>query len=637
MAELAELERAKRRRLQEAYADLRPAGSPSPAAEASQRSAKLKSLLLGPGHTSSPAAARSPAAGAGAASAPAASAEEVRALAAAAAANLLAVGSSQAGAGQARPRRAAALSERSASAPTATGAGLAAGGGGGPGGWAQAQAQPRPQPSQLRPRCAGGRGGARAPPPPPDPHAGGFLRDADPVHRLSALAAMGVSPLGVGAPAGPVPRMGPGPGAAPQPAAPPQPWRSDGGGRRYNDPMDDDDEALAEAIPSDVEVTLISLRCDLRSHPGCEALPPLALRSQLAALMPDRSDVERQLDEQRRANRVRVFKLPTGLDEFAILTTPEYRALLLQTAEAEAAAEAARAAALAGGDAAGSSGAAAGRSHSAPGALAAGPSGAYGASGVTAVRQIRSRWHAAVDVFLRAVVDRYTDFELSHEHLIRLLATAPPPARATAPAAAYGAAAASGQAAGPAGGQDEGSRARLAPLPSQALLEKRRQAGAGTEAGAEGEGQRRKAAMTQEQAEELVSSLLHLGCIARHTDGDADAFVLAVPGAGRMVQAVAGGRRELLVWLSKRMNKEATEAQIAQAKLRSTFLPASFHFRDLVGRGSAIRMETTIGPVIKLTPTGVAAAAAAAKAIAAGAGHKKGRTHQTRAAAGERD
>jgi hypothetical protein len=34
-----------------------------------------------------------------------------------------------------------------------------------------------------------------------------------------------------------------------------------------------------------------------------------------------------------------------------------------------------------------------------------------------------------------------------------------------------------------------------------------------------------------------ISSLLRLGALARHTDGDADAYVMAVPGAGKLVKA----------------------------------------------------------------------------------------------------
>ncbi len=43
-----------------------------------------------------------------------------------------------------------------------------------------------------------------------------------------------------------------------------------------------------------------------------------------------------------------------------------------------------------------------------------------------------------------------------------------------------------------------------------------------------------------------VSLLLHLGCLTRHTDGDADAYVLAVPGAGPVIK-VGGCGGNLIV------------------------------------------------------------------------------------------
>ena len=55
-------------------------------------------------------------------------------------------------------------------------------------------------------------------------------------------------------------------------------------------------------------------RTDFRAHAACAGLPPLALRSQLAAAgLRDRGSLEQQLDEQRQAGRVRLFRLPTGV------------------------------------------------------------------------------------------------------------------------------------------------------------------------------------------------------------------------------------------------------------------------------------------------------------------------------------
>eukprot|EP00198_Chlamydomonas_reinhardtii_P003128 XP_001692464.1 predicted protein [Chlamydomonas reinhardtii] len=282
---------------------------------------------------------------------------------------------------------------------------------------------------KRKPAGGGGAGGNPQRAPPPDAMAGGFIPDTDPITRLSHLPtavavlqrsgtpggnSMGAGRGGAGAglrvAAGLASRLAAGGAAA---GARP----SGGGGTSAvlaaaaaaaaaARAAAEEDAMLAEAeMPSDIELALVSLRTDFRAHAACAGLPPLALRSQLAAAgLRDRGSLEQQLDEQRQAGRVRLFRLPTGKDEFGILLTSDYKDIVWRAADEAAAAAAATAAA--------------------------------------------------------------------------------------------------------------------------------------------------------------VSLLLHLGCLGRHTDGDADAYVLAVPGAGKVVKSIADGRRELLMWLSKRQHQEAQEKTV---------------------------------------------------------------------------
>jgi hypothetical protein len=40
--------------------------------------------------------------------------------------------------------------------------------------------------------------------------------------------------------------------------------------------------------------------------------PPFVLRTQLRSMLPDPTSMDRELDEMRRHNRIRIFKLNTG-------------------------------------------------------------------------------------------------------------------------------------------------------------------------------------------------------------------------------------------------------------------------------------------------------------------------------------
>lgn len=57
-------------------------------------------------------------------------------------------------------------------------------------------------------------------------------------------------------------------------------------------------------------------------------MAPFATKAQLYTLLADRTAVDRQLDELRRSNAVRVLQLPTARDEYALMLTEDYVAAL---------------------------------------------------------------------------------------------------------------------------------------------------------------------------------------------------------------------------------------------------------------------------------------------------------------------
>lgn len=57
-------------------------------------------------------------------------------------------------------------------------------------------------------------------------------------------------------------------------------------------------------------------------------MAPFATKAQLYTLVADRTALDRQVDELRAANAVRLLQLPCGTDEFAVMLTSDYCAAL---------------------------------------------------------------------------------------------------------------------------------------------------------------------------------------------------------------------------------------------------------------------------------------------------------------------
>lgn len=86
-----------------------------------------------------------------------------------------------------------------------------------------------------------------------------------------------------------------------------------------------DDDLGEESLPPD---TLVAIRLMRAEFPKAEAVAtrPFALRSQLYSSIPDRTLVDRQLEELKARNAVRLFKLATTKDDYAVMLVEDYAA-----------------------------------------------------------------------------------------------------------------------------------------------------------------------------------------------------------------------------------------------------------------------------------------------------------------------
>lgn len=329
--------------------------------------------------------------------------------------------------------------------------------------------------------------------------------------------------------------------------------------------------------------------------------PPFATKCQLYTVLRDRTIADRQLDELRRRNAVRMLQLPApaARDAYALVLTADYEAAL-ETCRAE-----------------------------------------LGASGSRADGQGTAAPAAAAEVFhwfARRVLPACTNVMVTHAELLRLLAgsggdndgaasrqvalTPPSPLFAalhTAPKSPGGrsphSCARQSRAATASAGvlALRGARTRLTrlrqwlphthsrtrtrrpPPPLASHLRRRRPhaprpphslpSTSGVGAGGSLDS---TSAAPATPGEAHVSLLLARGFLTRHTAG-ADGYLFSLPGAGAAVRSVAAGGAELRALLARRRPPEMRASELTRRRLARSVLGVQWHLRDLVGGGLLVR------------------------------------------------
>ncbi|BDA45346.1 Serine/threonine-protein kinase 19 [Coccomyxa sp. Obi] len=87
-----------------------------------------------------------------------------------------------------------------------------------------------------------------------------------------------------------------------------------------------DDDDFGE-LPNDTLAAVLALRAQFPSG-WSRDVPPLVLKSQIYSIVKDRTIVDRQLDELRLQNKLRLFKLLTLHDGYAYLPTDDYQGII---------------------------------------------------------------------------------------------------------------------------------------------------------------------------------------------------------------------------------------------------------------------------------------------------------------------
>ena len=73
-----------------------------------------------------------------------------------------------------------------------------------------------------------------------------------------------------------------------------------------------------------------------------------------------------------------------------------------------------------------------------------------------------------------------------------------------------------------------------------------------------------------------------------------------MPGAGAAVRGISAGRKEIIDALKRKKHPEMLESQLLQKKLKGSPLGITWHLRDLLGSASVMKMQTTVGPLIRV-------------------------------------
>ncbi|XP_032236130.1 serine/threonine-protein kinase 19 [Nematostella vectensis] len=90
------------------------------------------------------------------------------------------------------------------------------------------------------------------------------------------------------------------------------------------DDKDEDKETDLIEIPNDTKAALLFLKSLFPVQAFNGQVPPILLKHQLYCVVNDKTTVDRQLNKMWETNEVRLFKLVTGSDEFAVMLTSDY-------------------------------------------------------------------------------------------------------------------------------------------------------------------------------------------------------------------------------------------------------------------------------------------------------------------------
>lgn len=107
-----------------------------------------------------------------------------------------------------------------------------------------------------------------------------------------------------------------------------------------------------------------------------------------------------------------------------------------------------------------------------------------------------------------------------------------------------------------------------------------------------------------------ITLLLQACCLTRHTgqgvgaSGGQRCYFFSMPGAGAAVRGISAGRKEIIDVLKRKKHPEMLESQLVQKKLKGSPLGMGWHLRDMLGTAALVKMQTTVGPLIRVLHKG---------------------------------
>lgn len=98
--------------------------------------------------------------------------------------------------------------------------------------------------------------------------------------------------------------------------------------------------------------------------------------------------------------------------------------------------------------------------------------------------------------------------------------------------------------------------------------------------------------------EKHIDVLIRFSLLRRESPGW---FAFAIPYAGRAINSIVKGRRELVGLVKRRRFGEILLSKAESIRLKRSILSTQFHLKDLIGSGELESTDTTVGPVLRLS------------------------------------